>query len=187
MLFYLFLKAVLINRCIYIFGTPIIGLTIQFVHIWTSSFTTMLYFRSHIAPPAGWIGIEHDNVIPRITGPLSPVNAPIWSKFGDPSLNGCWVIVRTSSWLTDTRMYTQTDRRTHTHTQATTIPEGQNWPRVKSIYKYFSCDQAALLKRPSIRLYVCSSAWHFFSTMFLSSYHHEIFRSYYNWQKILSM
>ena len=25
----------------------------------------------------------------------------------------------------------QTDTRTHTHTQATTIPEGQNWPRVK--------------------------------------------------------
>ena len=26
---------------------------------------------------------------------------------------------------------TQTDRQTHTQTQATTIPEGQNWPRVK--------------------------------------------------------
>ena len=24
---------------------------------------------------------------------------------------------------------------THTHTQATTIPEGQNWPRVKTIWK----------------------------------------------------
>ena len=66
----------------------------------------------------------------------------IWSKFCDPSLNSCWVIVRTSSWLMETRTYTQTDRRTHTHTQATTIPEGHNWPRVKThipwIY-YVSC------------------------------------------------
>ena len=33
----------------------------------------------------------------------------IWSKFGDPSLNGWWIIVRTSSWLTHTQ--THTDRR----------------------------------------------------------------------------
>ena len=52
----------------------------------------------------------------------------LWSKFGDSSLNGWWVIARTSWWLTDRHTHT------HTHTQATTIPEGQNWPRVK---KYF--------------------------------------------------
>ena len=50
----------------------------------------------------------------------------LWSKFGDPSLNGSRVIARTSKWLT----HTQTDRHTHTQTQATTKPEGQNWPRV---------------------------------------------------------
>ena len=33
--------------------------------------------------------------------------------------------------------------------------------------------------RPSVRLSVC----HTFLTMFPSSYHHEIFRSYYQWQK----
>ena len=47
----------------------------------------------------------------------------------------------------------------------------------------FSCDQAALWivqsVRPSVRLSVC----HTFLTMFPSSYHHEIFRSYYHWQK----
>ena len=43
----------------------------------------------------------------------------LWTKFGDPSLNGWRVIVRTSKWLI------------HTHTQAMTIPGGQNWPRVK--------------------------------------------------------
>ena len=48
----------------------------------------------------------------------------LWSKFGDPSLNGSQVIARTSKWLTHTHT------RTHTQTQAMTIPEGQNWPRV---------------------------------------------------------
>ena len=43
----------------------------------------------------------------------------------------------------------------------------------------FSCDQAALRMVQS----VCSSVRHFFLTMFPSSYHHEIFRSYYQWQK----
>ena len=47
-------------------------------------------------------------------------------KFGDPSLNGCWVIARTSKCLP----HTQTDGRTDG--QATTIPQGQNWPRVKN-------------------------------------------------------
>ena len=51
----------------------------------------------------------------------------------------------------------------------------------------FSCDQAALQMvfsvcpsvRPSVRPSVC----HTFLTMFPSSYHHEIFRSYYQWPK----
>ena len=30
----------------------------------------------------------------------------LWSKFGDPSLNGWWIIARTSSWLTDRHTYT---------------------------------------------------------------------------------
>ena len=38
----------------------------------------------------------------------------LWSKFGDPSLNGSQVIARTSKWLT----HRQTDRHTHTHTDA---------------------------------------------------------------------
>ena len=55
----------------------------------------------------------------------------------------------------------------------------------------FSCDQAAIWLvqsvRPSVRLSVCPSVRlsvrHTFFTMFPSSYHHEIFRSYYWWQK----
>ena len=37
--------------------------------------------------------------------------------------------------------------------------------------------------RPSVRLSVRPSVCHTFLTMFPSSYHHEIFRSYYQWQK----
>ena len=35
--------------------------------------------------------------------------------------------------MIDTQTDRQTDTHTHTQTQATTIPEGQNWPRVKTI------------------------------------------------------
>ena len=44
--------------------------------------------------------------------------------------------------------------------------------------KIFSCDKAALRT-----LSVCPSIHYTFFTTFLSSYHHEIFRSYYQWQK----
>ena len=47
----------------------------------------------------------------------------------------------------------------------------------------FSCDQAALWTVFSVRLSVCLSVCHTFLTMFPSSYHHDIFRSYYQWQK----
>ena len=55
----------------------------------------------------------------------------------------------------------------------------------------FSCDQAALWMVQSVRLSVCPSVRlsvrlsvrHTFLTMFLSTYHHEIFRSYYQRQK----
>ena len=52
---------------------------------------------------------------------------------------------------------------------------------------FFSCDQAALWMVFSVRLSVCLSVrlsvCHTFLTMFPSSYHHEIFRKYYQWQK----
>ena len=63
------------------------------------------------------------SIVPQNKRDLNQGLFHLWSKFGDSSLNGWWVIARTSWWLTD--------RHTHTHRQATTIPEGQNWPRVK--------------------------------------------------------
>ena len=59
-------------------------------------------------------------------GTLIKVLCIFGSKFGNPSWNGSWDIARTSKWLMH--------RHTHRQTQATTIPEGQNWPRVKSIF-----------------------------------------------------
>ena len=78
------------------------------------------------------------------------------------------------------------------------------WPRIRLLFVtrlsaflchwyslIFSCDQAALWMvqsvcpsvRPSVCLSVRPSVCHTFLTMFPSSYHHEIFRSYYQWQK----
>ena len=57
--------------------------------------------------------------------------------------------------------------------------------KISMLYKsyIFSCDQAALWMVQSVCLSVCPSVCHTFLTMFPSSYHHEIFRSYYQWQK----
>ena len=68
------------------------------------------------------------SIVPQNNRDLNQGLFHLWSKFGDSSLNGWWVIARTSWWLTDRHTHT------HTHTQATTIPEGQNWPRVKISY-----------------------------------------------------
>ena len=35
----------------------------------------------------------------------------LWSKVSDPSLNGWWVVARTSKWLMHTQTDTQADRR----------------------------------------------------------------------------
>ena len=55
----------------------------------------------------------------------------LWSKFGDPSLNGWWVIARTSKCLP----HTQTDGRTHRqidagndNTRRSKLASGKNLP-----------------------------------------------------------
>ena len=66
---------------------------------------------------------------------------------------------------------------------------GQNcnflfWQIFNSIlHLVFSYDQAAIWLVQSVRPSVCLSVCHTFFTMFPSSYHHEIFRSYYHGQK----
>ena len=65
-------------------------------------------------------------------------------------------------------------------------PAGKLWKLCKVLY-VFSCDQAALQMVFSVCLSVCLSVrlsvCHTFFTMFPSSYHHEIFRSYNHGQK----
>ena len=58
-------------------------------------------------------------------------------------------------------------------------------PKFHSQGPIFSCDQAALQMVFSVcpSVSVCLSVCHTFLTMFSSSYHHEIFRSYYQWPK----
>ena len=56
-------------------------------------------------------------------------------------------------------------------------------PTLHKHFRIFSCDQAALWMVQSVCLSVCPSVRHIFLTMFPSSYHHDIFRSYYQWQK----
>ena len=86
--------------------------------VWTSSKWGQFWVWSLIWP---W---RSRSIAPKNNRDLNQGVLLLWTKFGDPSLNGWWIIAQTISWLTDTQ--------THRHTQATTIPEGQNWPRVKT-------------------------------------------------------
>ena len=89
------------------------------VMAWTSSEWGKFWLWSSIWP---W---RSRSVIPQNNRDLNQGLLHLWSKFGDPSLNGWWVIAQTSWGLTHTHGHT------HRQTQTTTIPEGQNWPRVK--------------------------------------------------------
>ena len=57
----------------------------------------------------------------------------LWCKFGDPSLNWCWVIARTSKWLPHGRTDTQTDAG-NDNTRRPKLASGKNTTAV-----YFSC------------------------------------------------
>ena len=61
----------------------------------------------------------------------------VFCIFGPNLVTLAWT-GRTSKWLTHTDRQTYTHTHTHTHTQpqATTIPEGQNWPGVKKSKHY---------------------------------------------------
>ena len=63
--------------------------------------------------------IEGQGQSPQTNKDLNQGVLHLWSKFGDPSLN---------RWNENKLMI---DTGTHTQTQATTIPEGQNWSWVK--------------------------------------------------------
>ena len=93
------------------------------VMAWASSKCGKFGISSEIWP---W---RSRSIAPQNNRDLNQVVLHLLAKFGGSSLNAWWFMARTSSGLTDTH----TDRHTHRQTQATTIPEGQNWPRVKTI------------------------------------------------------
>ena len=98
----------------------------RWVMVRTSSKWGKIWFSSLIWP---W---RSRSIIPKNNrGPKQGV-LHLWSKFGNPSLNERRVIVRTSSWLIHTH------RHIDPQTQSMTIPEGQNWSRVKIAQFYFS-------------------------------------------------
>ena len=68
----------------------------------TSSKWGKFWLWSSIWPWRSW------SIIPQNYRALNQGLLHLWSKFGDPSLNGSWVIARTNSWLTDTHTYTHT-------------------------------------------------------------------------------
>ena len=76
---------------------------------------------------------SQSSIIPKNNRDLNQGLLHLCSKFGDSSLNEWWVIVRTSPWLIHTHKHTDTQ------TQATTIPKGQNWPRVKTPLRWCKC------------------------------------------------
>ena len=69
------------------------------------------------------------SIAPRNNRDLNQHLLHLWSKFGDPGLNGSRVIAQTSKWLT--HRLTHTDTHTDAGNDNTRRP---NWPRVK-IYK----------------------------------------------------
>ena len=83
---------------------------------------------------------------PKTIGILCKMLCIVWSILGDSSLNGWRVITRTNVWLAYGRTHT------HKQTQATTIPEGQNWPRVKMVILVLEINRILILFTGSWRI-----------------------------------
>ena len=111
------------------------------LHVWLMTVTwevgldwiclTTTHVLQHILAVINWLIVLRSNrdlnqVVLRSNRDLNQGLLHLWSKFGDPSLNGWWVIMQKK--LCDG----QTDRQTDGQTYAgTTIPGGKNWPWVK--------------------------------------------------------
>ena len=76
--------------------------------------------------------------------------------------------------------------KNYLRTQITLYEEDKNYPiwrRQERRSKYAVQLASWQLRSNSPKTSVCPSVCHTFLTIFPSSYHHEIFRSYYQWQK----
>ena len=83
--------------------------------VWTSSKWGKIWLSSYNWP---W---GSRSIIPKNNRDLNQGVLHLWSKFGDPSLNGRWVIVQTSSWLIHT--HTPTHRPTYASDDNTRRPK----------------------------------------------------------------
>ena len=65
---------------------------------------------------------------------LNQVALHLWYKFGDPSLNGPWVIARINMWLTNRLTHT----RTHTHTNTDAGNDNTRRPNLASVKNHWT-------------------------------------------------
>ena len=140
-------------RCLFGPNLVILAWTADGVMVRKSSKWGKIWLSSSILP---W---RSRSIIPKNNRDLNQGVLHLWSKFADPSLNERWVIVRTSSWLT----HTDTDPQT----QPMTIPEGQNWPRVKTLsslvndcIQQFSVAQYLNNRRFTAHILNSKKCWH---------------------------
>ena len=92
------------------------------VMVWTSSKWGKIWLSSSI-----WTWRSRSTIPKNNRDPNQGV-LHLWSKFGDPSMNGRWVIVRTSSWLlhTHTRTHRPTDAGDD-NTRRPKLASGKKW------------------------------------------------------------
>ena len=108
------------------------------------------------------------SIVPQNNRDLNQGLFHLWSKFGDSSLNGWWVIARTSWWLTD--------RHTHTHTHAGN--DNTRRPKLASGKNGYTCSPFLLFNHPAIYLIYTEGIF-----LFLN-YSTQIFIIFYILQKI---
>ena len=78
---------------------------------------------------------DHGHSTPKLIGILTNVVCILLSKLGGSSLNRWWSF-RADKLGVDEYTHAHTDTQIHgAETQPATIPEGQNWPRVKSVFQ----------------------------------------------------
>ena len=109
-----------------------------------------LDFKSYILP---W---RSRMVAPQNNRDLNQFVLQLCPQFSDPSLNGSRVIARTSNRLTQTDTHTDTHAYTHTQTHAMTIPEGQNWPPVKT---HYALHQQSITRCPNLEVVLGNPSW----------------------------
>ena len=104
-------------RCIFVYKFGNSNFNWWWLIACTSSQCGKFWLWNSIWPWRSW------SIIPQNNRALNQGLLHLWSKFVDRSLTVDELSRRKSrDWRT----------HGHTHTQATTIPEGQNWPRVKT-------------------------------------------------------